>query len=268
MGFFKKVGKSISNTVKKPGRAITGVVTGGASEWLRPDMYGMKPEHASLYKMGAAAVGGGMLGAGLMSGGASAAAAGGASGAAGAGGGFWSGLGASSLLNAGVNLFSGFQGAEAQSDANAANIASAREQMAFQERMSSTAHQRQVADLRAAGLNPLLSLNQGASSPGGASAESSPVPVPFSNVMSSAMEAARFNREMKLLDTQNEMYGAQAGKSYADTGTAHEERKSLDLENEFLGMRNRFFKTHPSVFKIHAASGAINSAGSILRILK
>lgn len=100
----------------------------------------------------------------------------------------------------GASLIGGILGNKAQRD-------SAREQMDFQERMSNTAYQRATADMRMAGINPMLAYSQGgASSPGGAQAQQQDVIGP---AVASAQHARRLGSELKSAEFQRGLLQAE-----------------------------------------------------------
>lgn len=132
-------------------------------------------------------------------------------------------LALSTFSAAGLNFFG-------QQQANEDNIQLAKDQMGFQERMSSTAHQREIADLRAAGLNPILSAMKGggASTPAGAITQ---VKNPFEGI-ASALTLNKQKAEIANIEAQTESTNADAMLKRQQTYNSQIDEKLKEAEQE------------------------------------
>lgn len=112
-----------------------------------------------------------------------------------------------------------------------------KKQMDFQERMAGTQHQREMADLEAAGLNPILSAHGGAASPAGAAYEPS---VGRKNYW---LEAQQIKEAIENLRSQRIVNSAVAAKESAQA----------DLSNKNLGLVDAQMKREQSQAEVNSA---------------
>lgn len=143
-----------------------------------------------------------------------------------------------------------------QNSANAANLAIAQKQMDFQAQQSATSWQRGVADMKAAGLNPMLAYSQGGASSGaGATAR---MENDLGAGANSALSAYQTIRALQNMDAQQQQIDAQ-------TDVLSAQKRNIDADTANSLLQPPLIGAHTKESESSASQREADTKGILLR---